>query len=75
MHLLQNVFRAACDGHTHMDDFKISYVLYLTKASGIIFQVTYYIENGSVVLSSGMAWFLSIDADTFVFNEIEATAK
>lgn len=37
MDLLQNVFRAACDGHTHMDDFKISYVLYLTKASGLIF--------------------------------------
>lgn len=33
MDLLQNVFRAARDGHTHMDDFKISYVLYLTKAS------------------------------------------
>lgn len=32
MDLLQNVFRAACDGHTHMNDFEISYVLYLTKA-------------------------------------------
>lgn len=34
-----------------------------------------YIENGPVVIPAGMAWFLFMDADIFLFSETEATVK
>lgn len=74
MDLLQNVVRAACDGHTHMDGFKISYILHVAKAWGLSF-LGYFLHQKWFSGTSIMAWFLFKDTDIFLFSEIKATAK
>lgn len=67
MDLLQNVVRAACDGHTHMNGFEISYILHVAKASGLSF-LGYFLHQKWFSGTSIMAWFLFKDTDIFLFS-------
>lgn len=55
-----------------MNEFEISYIVYLIKTSGLSVLIIHWKWFGASL--SGMSWFLFIAADFFLFSEVEATA-